>query len=428
VTLSALHAAEKKLEPSHYFDNIPLPSISIALVVAGLVLRILFLINYPIFQYSDALQYWNLAQSIAQNGTYLPTPDYTGGPYAYRPPGLPIILAVPMFLFGPQTWIVPALNLIIYLAVCFVGYQITLRLTDKVWATFSVGMLAFYPANIAVGSLSLTEPLTTLLLLSGLWAMLNLERWSAAILCGFFFGFAALTRPTFLVQGFLLIAYAIFQFFGKKPHIIKISVALIVFILTLMPWTVRNYVAFEEFVPGSTMGGVNFYMANNPAAHTGIDAMDQNLFEIYSDEIERGRNGYRLGLQWINDNKVDFFILSIKKFAAMGGQSSVIFNERVKMRCECEGYLYDILYFSDRIWWFLVWIVTPFFVARNLDEFVEFQQFNFMFTTIICLFLIHSIFIAIGRYHDPLMGYMVVILATALYNQFSRRSGHSGLS
>ena len=236
-------------------ENINWGFVAFFLCLVGLVIRVSFIFSYPIFQFSDALSYWYLAQSMAEHGAYLPHPDYSGGPFAYRPPGLPIVLSIPMFWFGPEAWIGPSLNLMIYVATCLVIFKTTSKLAGDPWATLAVGLLAVLPANIAVGSLTLTEPLTALLLISGFWATLNLERWSAAILAGFFFGIAALTRPTFLLLGPILLAFLISYFFGNKGNGKKTFIPIVIFVLTLTPWTVRNYIEFGEFVPGSTMGG-----------------------------------------------------------------------------------------------------------------------------------------------------------------------------
>lgn len=196
-----------------------------------------------------------MAESLALNGSYIPSPDYPAGPYALRPPGLPIVISIPMLLFGPSVWIGPALNLAIYVAICFVGYKIAEELVGEAWAALAVGLIAFFPANIAYGPLTLTEPLTMLLLLSGFWAILNNDHLLPAFLVGFFFGFAALTRPTFLVLGAILFAFFLFQAMGRKGGGKYFLISLVVFVLTLTPWALRNYLSFGELIPGSNLGG-----------------------------------------------------------------------------------------------------------------------------------------------------------------------------
>ena len=383
----------------------------------GLIIRLSFVTSFPVFQFSDALMYWGLAERIANFGEY----SSGGVPYAYRPPGLPLLLAGPIAIFGAQGWIPPAFNLSIYIASSLVLYRAAVALAGPVSGFVAVALFALFPGNIAVGSLALTEPVALLLLLCGFWAIINMEKRSSAIFVGLAFGYAALVRPTFLMLGPILVVFTLLQLFEKRRHLRQGALATVVFVLVLTPWVYRNYEQLGSFVPGSTMGGVNFYMANNPAAHTGIDQMDKDLFLLYPDEIERNRIGFKWGIEWIKDNPLDFIELTAKRFTRVAGKTSVNFNDSIKEKCQCDGTYYRVLKILDNIWWFLVWSLAFYALIKHkrIYEYVNWSVILFMMAGF--SFAVHSVFIAVGRYHDPVAGLVLLVAVTAMSNSFAKR-------
>ena len=57
----------------------------------------------------------------------------------------------------------------------------------------------------------------------------------------------------------------------RAPWFRPVAVASLVFVLGLVPWTVRNYRVFGRFVPVRSVLGITLWMGNNPVA-VGIDS------------------------------------------------------------------------------------------------------------------------------------------------------------
>lgn len=402
----------------HFIDKNP-GMLSTILCIFGFLVRLSFIDAYPVFQYSDALLYFRLSENIANSGEYF---QLVGGDdilYAYRPPGLPLLLAGFVALFGSQMWIGPAFNILIYAISCFVAYRVAVRLAGPTSAVMAVLLLALLPANIAIGPLTLTEPAALLFLLVGFWAILGIEKWGLAAFAGFALGFAALIRPTFLLLGPILIGLTLLRFFTDRQHLKQSILAVVTFVLVLAPWTYRNYEVLGSFVPGTTMGGVAFYMANNPASHTGVNAMEKDLFALDLDEVERNRVGFKWGLRWIKENPLEFLELSAKRFTRFSGKTSVYLNINVKEKCGCDGMYYSVLSILDSIWWLLVWSLVFFSVMKNKTIYRRGHWSVAIFLMIGFLFIVHSVFIAEARYHVPVAGLIVVVAATAFSNTFT---------
>jgi hypothetical protein len=131
----------------------------------------------------------------------------------------------------------------------------------------------------------MTEPLAVTLLagslLTFLWAADGRGTWAWA-LPGVLLGLLALVRPEYLPFGALLALGALIRdrwLAGAwRPGIAAAAVTLLAFLLPLLPWTVRNAIVLDRFVPVSTGGGKALYVGTYmPADGDGPRLRDQLL-------------------------------------------------------------------------------------------------------------------------------------------------------
>ncbi len=120
----------------------------------------------------------------------------------------------------------------------------------------------------------------------------------AAALAGLFFGLAILTRETVLYFIPLLAAGMALRP-PRSGGGLRGAVLLLVTMLTVAPWTYRNYLRFGAFVPVSTAGGLNLYQGN--ARLTRQEVYDR--YEAVQGRIEQYRFGLRLGLAAIRERQ-----------------------------------------------------------------------------------------------------------------------------
>jgi len=120
-------------------------------------------------------------------------------------------------------------------------------------------VVAIYPALLEYQGMLMSEPLAASLLsggvLAALWAW-DGGRWRW-LLPGLLFGALALTRPEYLaIAG--LVALAVFAREARddwRTSLARAGIFLLGLIVVVAPWTVRNAVALDRFVPISTGGG-----------------------------------------------------------------------------------------------------------------------------------------------------------------------------
>jgi hypothetical protein len=120
-------------------------------------------------------------------------------------------------------------------------------------------VVAVYPALLEYQGMLMSEPLAASLLsggvLAALWAWEGGPwRW---LLPGALFGALALTRPEYLGVA-VLVALVIFLREARRDwrlSLTRAAIFLAALVVVIAPWTIRNAVALDRFVPISTGGG-----------------------------------------------------------------------------------------------------------------------------------------------------------------------------
>jgi 4-amino-4-deoxy-L-arabinose transferase-like glycosyltransferase len=241
----------------------------------------------------DAQAYAKIAANFEQGE------GFTAGAGATQPssnysPGLPLTVAGVYAVTGGahERTARVVLALIGALAVLF-AYLIGRRLSGVVAGLIGAGAVALYPALLEYQGMLMSEPLAATLLsgavLAMFWARDARQKGSARGSCpggggpagevyvldpppprhprvrwllpGILLGALALTRPEYLGVAFLLslVIFGTEARDGWREGLIRAGVLLAGLIVVIAPWTIRNAVALDRFVPISTGGGQVLY-------------------------------------------------------------------------------------------------------------------------------------------------------------------------
>jgi hypothetical protein len=221
------------------------------------------------------------AQAYAAIAANLEDGDgFTVGPRATQPssnysPGLPLFVAGLYAVTGGEHERLAriVLALVGALSVLFaylIGRRLTRLPTDPPlpsevgrWgvapALAGAFVVAIYPALLEYQGMLMSEPLAATLLSAGvlsvLWAWEG--GWVRWVLPGTLFGALALVRPEYLgVAVLVAIVIAVRDLrHGWRPSLLRAAVFLLAAFVVIAPWTIRNAVALDRFVPISTGGG-----------------------------------------------------------------------------------------------------------------------------------------------------------------------------
>lgn len=248
----------------------------LALIVAlGFGLRVEAALNPSIapggdsvvaYQGNDSLFYRQISAALYETGRY-------GTPEMRHPtdwsPGAPFFYAGVYFLTG-GVHEEAARVAVALLGALMVGlvYLIGRRLAGPLAGLGAAALAAVYPTFLDNNEQFLSEPIAAFTLSAAVLGMFwaadeGRSLWAWAV-PGLFLGATTLTRPEYLPFGVLLgLAVGLKVARGRGVRIGAAAAALFVcaFAIVLVPWTVRNLVVLDRFVPVSTGGGKALFVA-----------------------------------------------------------------------------------------------------------------------------------------------------------------------
>ena len=254
----------------------------VAILLLGLGLRLDYAIDGrpPVY---DAKAYARIAAHLEAGD------GFTAGRRATQPstnysPGLPLLVAGIYEVTGVDGEVARIVLAVIATFAVLFTYLLGRRLGGVVPGLIGAAAVAIYPALLEYGGMLMSEPLAATLLAGGVLSLLwagdgDGRSWWRWLLAGLTLGALTLVRPEYLAVSLLLAVlvaargvWLSFPFHGdgKDNHTARsgggrglewrrslVAAALVALgvALAVAPWTVRNAVALDRFVPVSTGGG-----------------------------------------------------------------------------------------------------------------------------------------------------------------------------
>jgi 4-amino-4-deoxy-L-arabinose transferase-like glycosyltransferase len=245
----------------------------------------------------DEKYYHRLAQSIAEG-------SYDDG-YLVRPPLYPLFLAGIFGIFGP--YLTPALIIqgllrgLVVAGVALLGRKYLSGRAGLIGAL----ILVFYPVLVQSYTRLMTEVVYIPLFLLSFYLVEKLARTestSDAIQAGALCGLASLARTT---SFFLTLLFALWlmvtasgsgRFSKRKAACAGLMVLMM--LVTISPWTVRNLVVHGGFIALSNDAAFNLWLIASGKRHWEAAAE----WETWGTQVERQSEGYR---RWLNHLRGD---------------------------------------------------------------------------------------------------------------------------
>ena len=220
-------------------------------------------VGFQTLRFGDARAYLFAARELVRTGHY----PLATEPFYFRAPGYPVFL-VAATLGHPDRIALAKIANAGMGALAAVGLtSLSARIFRRRGVALATGAAAaIHPGFVFLSTDIQSEPLFLLLLLSAGWLLLvSTDRPSSslALLAGAAVALAALTRPSALVLAPLLAAPL---FDRRHPFRVRshlAAAALLGFLFTLAPWTLRNAVVYRELLPVNDAGGSAFYQGNS---------------------------------------------------------------------------------------------------------------------------------------------------------------------
>ena len=196
-------------------------------------------------------------------------------PYSFRPPLYHFFIAGGYFALGGY-WGVILLQMLLGSLVPLLGMRVAAYLTRGRALLAALGVfLALEPSGVLYSTFFYSETLFTVLFLAGVWAFFAYLKEAEAstrflTASALILGLATLTRPTTQFLPILFAAVFLWtrrhELFSRRT-LLPVVLYAAIFVATLSPWLVRNYVLFG--VAGlSPQTGVNLYTTLLPTVYS----------------------------------------------------------------------------------------------------------------------------------------------------------------
>jgi Dolichyl-phosphate-mannose-protein mannosyltransferase len=389
-------------------------------VVVAICARLLVVLALPVTQFSDMAWYYSRAIELLETGRYAER----GVPTAYWPVGYPAFLAGVSGLFGRSPLVGQLANVALsVLCVVLLHRWCLVRFGSPRIAGIAALALAVYPNHLGYSVGLYSEPLFTVLLLCIFLLVQPHAGWQRLALAGVLAGIATLVKAQTQLLGPILLfvlAWGGWNRLSLKRALGLAAVGTAFMVLTVAPWTLRNWQVMGAPVPVSTNGGMSLLSANNPSMTTSLRsdfAADDDLvrsarFSI-ADQVAADARAKELAWDWVQANPERFVGLMPKKLFRLwvpDGESEWVFQA---------GYVH---YDKQRVAFRTVRWVNQVFYLTVLAGFVwalfqlpRTRGPNEYAVPLMAVFfsLLSMVFSGQSRYHAPLMPFLIGYAAWA---------------
>lgn len=402
--------------------------VSVAVWLAGCialatVLRLAWVLVLPPVQISDMRIYLELARSLAERGVF----QY-GTDRIYMPPGLPLVLAPGVKLFGAATFLPFALNLLLGAGTILITAALSRRLAGGRVLRLATLLLAVWPNLVFLSGLASKELLVQFLLTLAAWLYLegagkcgSPHAWSAA-LAGLVFGGAALTQPNTLV---LLPAFAVFELIARTPVprvFARLGLLAAGTAVVITPWTIRNYLLFQELVPVSANFGHSLFVGN----HAGADGGFQPVRDAYTGmgELEYERMARQKAWHWIRANPRTFLVLVPRKQMLLLGDDADGAYHALKWAHGISDFRYVIAKgVSSAYWLGILTLIGISLRARRRRGQPDDARLALLMLFWFCLLALLSVTESGARHHIALCGFAALLASLGVSQDESSARG-----
>ena len=291
------------------------------LIATSLILGIFYSLYLgDLFRFYDEGEYYTIAQNIVTKGFV--TINGTD-PSAWRPPGYPFWLSI-FIKAGANLFLLRMINFVLNGLSLFLIYKI-LENRSKLTGLIGAVLFSLYPLFFFTASTLYPQTFVTTLFLLALYLLLSKKEisYKTAFIIGLIYGLLTLTVVTFLGSLIVTVIWlCLFVENSKKKALLMLMITL----LTLMPWTIRNYLVFNTYVFVANNGGVAFVMGNSPDTRPNGGG-NIKLPEINSrerNEIETDQYFKMNAWNYILTHKFDSLKMYILKFLNYFNYSNIL--------------------------------------------------------------------------------------------------------
>jgi hypothetical protein len=386
------------------------PKNVIIIIAFALIVRLVFIFSVSDLKKDYYWEYGELAKNVIHGNGYSLfhfegnelKHNYSPGietlPSAYMPPGYAAFLLPFMAIDNivARNILILLIQTLISLGSILLIYIFTKKYISEFSALIAVLIASFLPEFIySVTSYTPTVIYQLLVLIIILQFKDYYDK--PRNLKPVYIGLVSVMLIYFRAEFFLAFLFFLFSLIIQRKFVAS-SIVLLVVVFFMLPWTIRNYNVFNEFVPLTTSGGLNFYRGNNPEelGSWGNAITTKEILDIKRDsqfEINLNRVYLKHALDYIKNNPVETIRNIIIKIYHLWGVDT---SDR-------RSYLWTYILPSLLI---IVLFIAGFIASYSWERYRDIYLF-FIYSTIIA-----AVFFTLPRYQTMMK---ILIIPFAAY-------------
>ena len=266
-------------------------------------------------RYPDEREYHQLALNLASGRGYV---NEQAQPTASRPPGYPLLLAL-IYRLWERPLAAKLVNACALALTALVLSRLALAIQPGIGGMLAPALVLCYPLFTYTAGTLYPQTIGTLLFVASLFLIVRRGSWKTAALAGALFGFLILVIPSFLLLLPVVAAYVPIspsplpapaghfgdpQSANRNPSGWRQTILFIVSAaLVIAPWTIRNFIRFNAFIPVSSNSGINLLLGNSPNTRpnsgVNVDISDYERQTAGMTEVEKDRFFKQSAVTWI---------------------------------------------------------------------------------------------------------------------------------
>ncbi len=256
----------------------------------------------------DMEEYEQLARGMAAGHGY----RTEHGPTAFRPPLYPAFLAMVRLVCGSDRLGARLAQGMLGSLTCVFTAVLAAVIGGRDRGLKAGLLMALYPTHIEYVSYLHREVLYTFLLMGAVVLLVGEGR-GRVLAGGLMLGLSALTNSVAL--GMVPVAAV---WLGASRHRASALLVILGSLIALAPWTIRNYLLFDSFVPVNTKAGLVLWEGNDEgwlSGETEWDIRSRHWAELEGmDEVEAHRHGMARAFEFVRESPGAFLYLCWRRF------------------------------------------------------------------------------------------------------------------
>lgn len=265
-------------------DDWPLGRWAVVLTGVALAVRVgwVLAVDRIGFAFNDALMYHTTAMSLSRGEGYVPL---TGGPTARWPPGYSSLLGGIYRVVGIEPIAGEIANALIGAATVGVLVLVVGAALDRHVAIAAGVALALLPGPVLWTDVLVSETLYTALFVVMIGLVLRSSpSWRWALLLGAMVGLGALVRGEAFTW-MLLPLVVWWPHVDRRRLAATLAVSVVAVVVVIAPWTIRNAIVMDAFVPIATNASQTLWSGHHDGATGGQTYPPADYLDAFPEDV-----------------------------------------------------------------------------------------------------------------------------------------------